>query len=333
MSADRNYCLRFFIPPDKSFVLAYWPNAQKSLPERLGASLTLSAASECRYQIRAVPGKGVGMFATEAIAPGAVISRERPILVTPLLLLWNSIGHISSSMPEHIRDAFFALHNCKPSSSAQLQDIINTNALHVDYMPGHTELGPYHGVFKDICRANHSCNPNAGYLWDLATFTGALRATRAIAAGEEVNISYLEAHILYAERQERLRDRWSFICKCPVCSLPPAARAENDVARQNLSMVLRSVVAGVYDKLAPDVLAQLRMTKLLEDAADRDVYLWRAVAGQLARTYCALGQRADAVKWARKAMEMTLVGTGTDGGWAAVVAAPEKTDVWRSQVK
>ncbi|KAI0050093.1 SET domain-containing protein [Auriscalpium vulgare] len=333
MLADRNFRLQFFIPPDKSFLLAYWPNDQKSLPERLGVSLTLSAVLECRYQIRTAPGKGVGMFAMEDIAPGAIVARERPILVAPLMLSWDSIERdISSNMPEHVREAFFALHNCKPPSFARVHGIINTNAINIDDMPGQTDFGPYVAVLKDICRANHSCNPNAIYRWDFATFTGALHARRAIAAGEEVSISYIGAHMPYAERHERLRDKYFFVCKCPVCNLPPAARAEDDRARQELTFVRGLLEAGFYDEFAPDVPKQLAMAKMLEDASDCNVSTWRAVAGKLVRAYCTLGERAEAVKWARRAMEMTLVDTGTDGGWAAVVAAPENTDVWRSKV-
>ncbi|KAI0050099.1 SET domain-containing protein [Auriscalpium vulgare] len=330
VSYDRNFRLCFFIPPDESTVLAYWPDPQERLLARLAA--VPPPAVECRYEIRAVPGKGVGVFATEAIALGALIARERPLVIAPLLMTPESIEAIVRNMPQHIRDACFALHNCKPPSLPHFHGIINTNGIHIGDMPGQSMYGGFGGLYKDISRVNHSCSSNASHRWDLDTLTGELRAQRPIAAGEEVSFSYLSTDMPYGARHAYLRDKYFFTCVCAVCRLPPAARAQDDSARKQLATVSGMVQKGVYfDACAADLPRQLEIAALLEAATEEHPYVWCVVAGRLARTYCALGEREHAVRWASKAMAMTMVETGADGGWAAVVAAPEKTDVWLSQ--
>lgn len=103
------------------------------------------------------------------------------------------------------------------------------------------------GIFVCISRVNHSCVPNAG-LWfkhhdsdDRADSTDAggfqpdleeprgvmeLRATRALAKGEEVFITYTDP---YQSREQRLEalSSYGFECACPACDpngidpLPP----------------------------------------------------------------------------------------------------------------
>ena len=73
---------------------------------------------------------------------------------------------------------------------------------------------------------NHSCSPSA-----VASFHGAslrIHATRELAPGEEVTISYTSAQRLHAgraARQSTLRAERSFTCACERCTRPPATDA------------------------------------------------------------------------------------------------------------
>ncbi|KAI0050092.1 SET domain-containing protein [Auriscalpium vulgare] len=328
MAADPNFRLRFFTPPDNSFVFAYWPDIKHRLLARPDAFTPLSSPARLPFEIRAVPGKGMGMVAKEAIAPGALIVRERPLLVMPATVpvVYEATLNGMSYMPEDVRSTYLTLANCLPKLS-QMSGILNTNGTLLDDMPG--QLDDYCGVFRNIARVNHSCRPNARPRWDADLFAGELRAQRAIAAGEEITFSYTSTFLPSAERQDILSHKYHFTCKCILCSLPPALLAANDQVRTYLGdTVLPSVMFG---PLAQRGMKEfLDLERMLEMGADDSPTLWRPLARELTRRYCAEGKRAMAVKWARKAMEMTLVATGTDGGWAAVVEAPEKTDAWRS---
>lgn len=81
------------------------------------------------------------------------------------------------------------------------------------------------GLFVHHSRLNHSCINNAAVVAPAAGEGGRVRvvATRAIAAGEEVTISYLSQAAAAADREERrreLRDAFHFDCLCAVCSDP-----------------------------------------------------------------------------------------------------------------
>lgn len=62
---------------------------------------------------------------------------------------------------------------------------------------------------------NHSCLPNS-----VRTFIGDirfLRATRDIAAGEEITNQYISPEIDILDRQEKYRSTWGFDCDCKLC--------------------------------------------------------------------------------------------------------------------
>jgi SET domain len=73
-------------------------------------------------------------------------------------------------------------------------------------------IGLYQGP---AYRINHSCIPNARQ-----SFTGTtlhVYATRDIACGEEVCISYCDANDTM-ERKQFLQNEYCFVCRCPLCS-------------------------------------------------------------------------------------------------------------------
>lgn len=72
------------------------------------------------------------------------------------------------------------------------------------------------GIFTLCCVLNHSCEPNAEISFESGTNHATVRATRPIAAGEEVFISYVDSEDSLQERQEQLRD-YGFVCECARC--------------------------------------------------------------------------------------------------------------------
>ena len=65
---------------------------------------------------------------------------------------------------------------------------------------------------------NHSCSPNANSLKSNGDVDGSavITARRALAAGEEITISYIEEDLTHSDRQQALRD-YGFVCKCERC--------------------------------------------------------------------------------------------------------------------
>jgi hypothetical protein len=77
-------------------------------------------------------------------------------------------------------------------------------------------------VIQSCC--NHSCSPNAhAFKRDGQDTDGAavVLAKRAIPAGEEVTLSYIDESLPYHERQAALAD-YGFACACEKCAIETA---------------------------------------------------------------------------------------------------------------
>ncbi|KAK9840825.1 hypothetical protein WJX81_007492 [Elliptochloris bilobata] len=64
---------------------------------------------------------------------------------------------------------------------------------------------------------NHSCVPNLDVLFPVGNGTLRLRAARAIPAGEQLCIAYLDVNLPMERRQDKLHFGYGFYCTCPRC--------------------------------------------------------------------------------------------------------------------
>ena len=75
------------------------------------------------------------------------------------------------------------------------------------------------GLFPIAAKANHSCNPSCAHSTKVG---GEMRfyASRSIAPGEEITISYLDNvwHLELSERRQKLLLQKLFFCRCPRCT-------------------------------------------------------------------------------------------------------------------
>ncbi|TFK87037.1 SET domain-containing protein, partial [Polyporus arcularius HHB13444] len=183
------------------------------------------------YKVVPIKGAGLGLVATSDIVAGAVILRERPLVLVPRAYNMRSMNEgtrtlvsaVNTMHPENQR-LFYALKNVEGKTVASEEEgILDTNA----YTCG-AHNGRYGGVARDVSRANHSCRPNAEHCFDTATLTQSLRAFRDIPAGEEITVTYIDWSLKCEERQDRLRCRYSFNCTCKSCQLTGLERMESD---------------------------------------------------------------------------------------------------------
>ena len=137
-----------------------------------------------KVKIQAVPGKGVGLVASQDIEAGEVVVRERPVLVVDqwsphhLLEAWQDLAP-----PD--RASYSLLANSHPEVPP-LVGVALTNMIPLSR--DNTKFG----VFLTVARINHSCQANSNHYQENQTgdHTEAVRAVRKIAGGEEVTISY-----------------------------------------------------------------------------------------------------------------------------------------------
>lgn len=120
-------------------------------------------AEHCFY-IKAVEGKGQGMFASRPIVKGELIIEERPLYVSRLQPDEASDGSFELAAIEHLapstREKFLSLSNAQDPHIHRLPGILLTNlfAIDFDYESSDEHLGG--GVYEFICRANQNCIPS-----------------------------------------------------------------------------------------------------------------------------------------------------------------------------
>ena len=166
-----------------------------------------------------------GLFTTRSYAKGELLLREPAVLwqmedaaaryyfdasATPPAAVATIVHQFA---PWHGREA-------APSLRALLYEAMKHNSW---------GCASSRGLFPVLCLANSSCCPNATSEEDAGAVAGgagggapvyALRARRALAAGEEVLVSYVPRAWPKARRAAELRAAWGFACACARCAAP-----------------------------------------------------------------------------------------------------------------
>jgi len=193
------------------------------------------AAFGCRAVRVAAARAGVGrrLVATRAIAADAFVFAERP-------------AHgltVADRGDKAANAAAFAAAACaarRPPLVDLLLDLARARAadpLAGAYLANAMELEPTEecGVFPLAAMCNHACDANCAYAVDADGSTLYLQATRPIAAGDELTLSYVaclgETRSTRA-RRDALKRSFGFDCACPRCAAddppggdpPPAKR-------------------------------------------------------------------------------------------------------------
>ncbi|PQE10867.1 SET domain-containing 5 protein [Rutstroemia sp. NJR-2017a BBW] len=140
------------------------------------------------WTIKRIPGKGLGVVATRAIAPGTLLFHESPLLTTETLTnpatTEKDLAQLLRALPKESQRAYLSLHNNYPGQPSPLSNIIRSNAY---------PLGPSSsvgGVFKDISRINHSCLPTSQHSWNESRKEFVVYAVRELSPGDEITTSY-----------------------------------------------------------------------------------------------------------------------------------------------
>ncbi|KAI0752933.1 hypothetical protein C8Q80DRAFT_1267396 [Daedaleopsis nitida] len=327
-----------------------------------------TAPSPPVHKIQSTEGAGLGVVASTNIARGQTIIQERPLFLLPVWIPASTVQQavvaldsvVNLMRPEN-KDALYALSNAKGSEApSHLKGIIDTNALAIPtLLPGYPAR--YSAVGRDTSRINHSCSPNATYSWDLETLTITVRALFPIRAGEQVTISYINATEVYDRRQEELRSKYNFTCKCTACRQEPTARYQADMQRVVVGMFCSEGQlardAAAFDKWladgAPAIYSELelhahmslqdvrrKLERLDGVSRARAAFacmmavqvivddIWEPVLARLVKAYSVVEDEAHVREYALMAAFLKKAHTGADGGWAEVARNPRKTDWW-----
>ena len=286
------------------------------------------------WVLRHSPSGGYSAFATRAFNAGDVILVERALTCIEAHHPFSpedvvEIERRVKLLSESERDAFYALANVfsEDEGVTASAGIYMTNCFD---MTGREDGRCASAIYPAIARLNHSCTPNAQQVLlavspalstgtrhslmhshahtPIAPLPGSqthlpetgeevLIASRAIAAGEEINDCYIDLRADCVSRRALLRELYRFDCCCAACSLPQGPQlAADDRARRRAAELEDMVVsaADISAAVALDVACDL--VRLLE-APGSSGWAARYVAGAHVSAYLlrsALGDGAAA---------------------------------------
>lgn len=300
-------------------------------PEVLhGLNQDLLRTAPAKYEVRPVPGKGMGVVATTHILRGELIMANTASYMIDYAV-FNGLSpeeytdlqaHAVDHLPASHRAAILALssHNTPSTNSssnlthtALIDKITATNIFDIDPPP--SDPDQHHSLaalFPHIARINHDCRPNAEYRFSHPLLAQLVHAARDIFPGEELTISYLNPLQPLAARQKRLSQNWGFTCSCPACksssSTNPSLASESDsrIAQiQHLRNLLQTWDSNSspnpsWDEIPTPAAAELLITlHTLErlHTTIHEAYILAALA------YSAAGDEWTAMKYARMAIE------------------------------
>ncbi|KAF7862620.1 hypothetical protein EAF04_007493 [Stromatinia cepivora] len=211
------------------------------------------------YVKRHIPGKGLGLVATQDIPKGTRILSEVAFLIAPNTAtrdeLRISLVRQWEAFSEDQRQEFLSFHNTKSYGNLheRLCGIYSINALPLQEINNSDEKanlssGPQlqtsrGGIFLDASRINHACDENAVTNWNEAIQQLTVTASKDIHKDEEITIYYLAIRNHRKFRRANLQEKFQFLCSCRLCSLPPKERKDSD-RQLNEIIRLRSLICG-----------------------------------------------------------------------------------------
>ncbi len=245
--------------PEQLTVFIHYNNVVEALRSKYrGWPQSFSTPSPTVYKVVPIKGAGLGLVATSDIVAGAVILRERPLVLVPRAYNMRSMNEGTRTLVSGERRE----HHAPREPTAVLraeergggQDGGVGGGGHPRHERIHVRCSQWEvwrggerrlarepqvrpcrlfGVLPNLTQpAIYSCRPNAEHCFDTATLTQSLRAFRDIPAGEEITVTYIDWSLKCEERQDRLRCRYSFNCTCKSCQLTGLERMESDLLRE-----------------------------------------------------------------------------------------------------
>ncbi|KAK4497734.1 hypothetical protein PRZ48_010387 [Zasmidium cellare] len=189
-------------------------------------------------EIRRTATKGYGVFAKKAIPSYTVILQEAPVMTI------KATPADPAKREASIEEAFRKLSTKDQEQVLQLHEgshpNAKTKATRIFYANVFEGGEGTEKLYLTRSRFNHSCVPNAAASGD----EECVRTERAIAADEEITISYLppfEDAMTARQRATILHLHYHFKCHCPAC-WPPNQSWKSDVRRQLIGFISYALV-------------------------------------------------------------------------------------------
>lgn len=275
-----------------------------------------SVTTPALYVIKASPGKGLGMFATNDILQGTRILAEKPFFsLAERPEVSDSDPHAPSDisqafdrLPPSEQSKYMSLHCPERPDSSSIFSIYEANCF---------EMGSGTCICLDASRINHSCVPNAYFSWNASIGRETLHAVKDIPMGEEITISYCPAYHTLDERKRKL-EPYVFTCRCPACRPDTVFGIRSQVRRQQMLDLHEEIAEYQEDPLAARIeyrhgderSAILSLVNVIEE--EGLVYEKSLAFHEAAECYLKRGLREEALRYANKELDVDHCCVGKD---------------------
>ncbi|KAK3346379.1 hypothetical protein B0T25DRAFT_278032 [Lasiosphaeria hispida] len=336
--------------PAKMLLLGSQPPLNESFSSTSSDSAAAAKEEAPLFQDIPIPGKGIGLVATQMIRAG-----RRVMAATPAVMVDDKafrglrredlailLGQAIVALPGEHRARFLNLSGSavEETQLEKVYKIFSTNAfrttvfgvgLGVDGKEGDKETD-FQSTFTEVSRLNHDCSPNLGYYFDSATLSHKVYAVKDIFPGEELTVSYVDVLHPSSTRTTLLHKTWSFTCTCARCTAEPHLLAESDARVAQINQLRREL--DDYSASATPEKAELLVTLYeLEGVAVRIYEAYYRAALE----WNGVGDAARATRYARLCLARGLVLRGPERPFVesmrGLVADPAGHWSWRFRVK
>eukprot|EP00808_Paulinella_micropora_P028810 g3763.t1 len=248
-------------------------------------------------------------------------------------------------LPDAARRIVYALYDCaqppskdKPAGPPEEKGMTEEKERLLGIARNAFPLGyeaQIYGLFPVAARLNHSCRPNVHHSFDEVKDRLVVYAVTQIKKDQELFTSYYDLCLPRAARQKYLSDVYTFVCKCPACSLKGAELEASDKRRGSIKTldedVLTNFQLGKYKQGIMKVELKLKALQAenIEDTAYVAKTSYDALQGALIAK-----KLKDAKAWAKKAYHARATSDGPDCSSAKNMAIymedPRKHRLWSS---
>lgn len=222
--------------------------ARRAHPPPASPGTELETPKPPSYYVSGVQDKGKGLVATQTLPRGAIFLEEQPLFIQDASCTNSTVLAALTGCSRDEQREYFALANAfkggdSPGKVLPALAIFYTNSFLCDDAPQSPPAKRRRGIFLNAARANHSCTPNAGRVWDAARQAMVFRTLQAVEAGEELCINYVDVLGSREERNANLCDHFGFECACEACALQGEELAKSDKRRTTIRRLYDEVSA------------------------------------------------------------------------------------------
>ncbi|KXH45238.1 hypothetical protein CSAL01_06351 [Colletotrichum salicis] len=247
-------------------------------PQRTNVQPSLGSADPLPFDVKTIPGKGLGAVANRHVRSGDVVLREYPVILQ-LAQVSESISRMQAlwvleegfiRLPIEDQQRIFDLS--RSTGGHILEDIIRTNTF-----GGSFNNVAHFGLFPDVARINHA---------------------------------YSMLNMLYQDRQDALQE-WGFNCTCALCSSTPEVLAISDAYRRRLQDIfseLEDPVLASSPSLVAELVDELEYIMVKEGLTAQAGEFY----GIVAEVYRNMGETGISKKYAELAVEKLVQFAGDD---------------------